>query len=258
MEFSFDVLQVARHRYAPDAFRDFIGFNVARDLLSRAFRDTYSLDLHDLFPDLDLALSTYRYAVSRLIPQMTRVAWKVNQSEFKKISPRIARKDFVYDLSEASFRKHWSQKYQKSGIGTRILAFLIGILPKIGPLKVLSFKAPTPQTEAFFETSFDRTLTQYRSLLQQAGRQQLHLDNLDFDTGAPTRPGEYAMADEAYASLALKLAAKDPATIDAKVRQDVLQFFHDPNLPFTLKTRDPKKWKRTLAAVDKLKTETQP
>ena len=63
------------------------------------------------------------------------------------------------------------------------------------------------------------------------------------------------MADQAYAYLANKLAAKDPAAVDAKVRQDVLQFFSDPNLPFTLKTRNPKQWKQTLEAVDKLQAE---
>jgi len=100
-----------------------------------------------------------------------------------------------------------------------------------------------------------RSLNEYRRLLQEAGQGQLRLPNLDFDTGAPTRPGEYAMADEAYASLAIKLAANDPATVNADVRRDVLKFFSDPNLPFTLKTRNPKRWKQTLEAVDKLKAE---
>jgi len=255
VEFAFDVVQMSRRRYAPEDFREFIGFNVARDLLNRAFRDTYSLDLDDLFPNLDLALGTYRYAVGRLIPEMTRVAWKLKKSELKKSSLGIRRADFVFDLSEASYRKRWSQKYQKSGPGTRILALLISILPKIGPLKVLSFQAPTPRTESLFETSFVRTLDEYRRLLQQAGRQDLRLANLDFDTGAPTRPGEYAMADEAYANLAIKLSAKQPAAVGADVRQDVLKFFGDPNLPYTIKTRNPKQWKQTLEAVDKLKAE---
>lgn len=253
VEFGFDVMQVSRHRYAPDEFREFIGFNVATDLLNRAFHDTYSLDLNDLFPNLDLALGSYRYAVGRLIPEMTRVAWKLKKQELKKTGGSIKRQDFIFDLSEASYRKHWSQKFQKSGPGTRILAFLIAILPKVGPLKALSFKAPTPQTESLFEASFVRSLNEYRRLLQESGQAHRGMANLDFDTGAPTRPGEYAMADEAYANLAIKLAAKNQAAVDAKVRQDVLGFFSDPSLPFTLKTRHPKQWKQTLEAVAKLK-----
>jgi hypothetical protein len=226
---------------------------VATDLLNRAFHDTYSLDLNDLFPNLDLALGSYRYAVGRLIPEMTRVAWKLKKQELKKTGGSIKRQDFIFDLSEASYRKHWSQKFQKSGPGTRILAFLIAILPKVGPLKALSFKAPTPQTESLFEASFVRSLNEYRRLLQESGQAHRGMANLDFDTGAPTRPGEYAMADEAYANLAIKLAAKNQAAVDAKVRQDVLGFFSDPSLPFTLKTRHPKQWKQTLEAVAKLK-----
>ena len=48
-EFGFDVLQVAAGRYAPDGYRDFIGFQVSRDLLERAFLDTYGMEMKDVF-----------------------------------------------------------------------------------------------------------------------------------------------------------------------------------------------------------------
>jgi len=37
-EFGFDVLEVAKGRYAPDAYRDFIGFEVSKPLLDKLFR----------------------------------------------------------------------------------------------------------------------------------------------------------------------------------------------------------------------------
>src|ERR1700758_451569 len=43
-EFGFDVLEVAKGRFAPQAYHDFIGFDVATGVLQRAFRDTYGLD----------------------------------------------------------------------------------------------------------------------------------------------------------------------------------------------------------------------
>src|SRR5262249_31217273 len=76
VEFGFDVMEVARNHYAPQAYHDFIGFKVARPLLERAFRKTYSLEITDVFGDLDLALNTYRKAVSAVIPIMTRAAWE--------------------------------------------------------------------------------------------------------------------------------------------------------------------------------------
>lgn len=252
VEFGFDVLQVARGSYAPKAYHDFIGFEVAKPVLERAFRDTYSLDLTDVFNDLDLSLGTYRHAVSGLIPNITKVAWDMKKKDLEKSQPGITRRKFVYNLSRASYRKEWDNKYERPGIGARIVAFLIRILPKVGPLKALSFKVPTPQTEKMFEASFDKTMDLYRSLLTEQENKQLSLENRDFDTGKPTQPTEYKMADDAYAKLAVKLADKDPANVDPAVRKSILAFFSNTDLPFDTK-KDPKEWAKTLAAIDKLK-----
>src|SRR5579862_5201910 len=76
-EFGFDVLQVAQGRYAPDRYRAFIGFQVAKPLLERAFLDTYGMKMTDIFASLDLALGSFRYSVGSIIPGMTRVAWQL-------------------------------------------------------------------------------------------------------------------------------------------------------------------------------------
>src|SRR5580692_5404576 len=54
-EFGFDVLQVAQGRYAPDRYRAFIGFQVSKPVLERAFLDTYGLEMKDIFVNEDLA-----------------------------------------------------------------------------------------------------------------------------------------------------------------------------------------------------------
>ena len=69
VEFSFDVLQVARGTYAPKAYHDFIGFKVSKELLERAFKDTYGLELKDVFKSLDLAIGTYRHTSAPLFPR---------------------------------------------------------------------------------------------------------------------------------------------------------------------------------------------
>jgi hypothetical protein len=252
VEFGFDVLQVARGNYAPKAYHDFIGFQVSKDLIDRAFRDTYGLELKDVFSNIDLAIGTYRHTVSAIIPEMTRVAWNLKKDELIKAQPGVTRRQFVYNLSRASYHKDWDGTFEKPGIGSRILSFFIRILPKVGPLKSLAFKAPTPVTEKLFQDSFDKTMDGYRTLLKEQDARQLQLANRDFDTGKPTTPGEYRMADNAYAKLAQKLADKDPATVPADVRENVLAFFGDLNGPFRTKD-DPKQWQSTIAAVEKLK-----
>src|SRR6185295_3509090 len=103
VEFSFDVLQVARGSYAPDTYHDFIGFRVSKELLERAFKDTYGLELKDVFTSLDLAIGTYRHTVSAIIPEMTKVAWKLKRDDLIKAQPGITRRKFIYNLSRASY-----------------------------------------------------------------------------------------------------------------------------------------------------------
>jgi Zinc dependent phospholipase C len=255
VEFSFDVLQVSRGNYAPQSYHDFIGFQVAKGSLERAFRDTYSLEMKDVFKDVDLALGTYRRAVSVVIPELTRAAWHIKSKDLQKTSPGVTRRKFVYNVSRASYRKEWDGKWQEAGIGMRILVFLVRILPKVGPLKALAFKPPTAQTESLFQTSFDRTLSRYRGFLKQGDLSKLQLPDLNFDTGEPTRPTAYHMADDCYAKLVIKLADHDLATMDPKLREDILAFYKDLDQPFATRT-DPKAWKKTLAALDKLKAQT--
>jgi hypothetical protein len=48
VEFSFDVVQVAGGAYLPQAYHDFIGFQVAKPLLERAFLETYGIQMKDV------------------------------------------------------------------------------------------------------------------------------------------------------------------------------------------------------------------
>ena len=257
VEFGFDVLQVAHGSYAPQAYHDFIGFEVAKDVLERAFYQTYSLHLTDVFSDVDLALGTYRHTVSSLIPSMTKVAWNLQKKDLVKSTPGITRRRFVYNLSKSSYRKEWSGRYEKPGVGARIIAFFLRILPKIGPLKTLAFKPPTPETDRLFMASFDRTMAEYRNLLRQSGSARFQLVNRNFDTGAPTRPTEYHLADDTYSKLAVKLAGHDAASIDPRMRQDILEYFSNLSLPFAGK-KDKDDWKETVSAVEALKSKTAP
>lgn len=253
VEFGFDVLQVARGNYAPKAYHDFIGFKVSKEVMDRAFRDTYALELKDVFANLDLAIGTYRHAVSEVIPGMTHVAWKLNKKELVKARPGLTRRQFVYNLSRASYHKEWDKNYERPGTRASILAFLFRIVPKVGPLKYLAFKPPTQATDKLFEASFDKTMDAYRALLAEQNARRLQLANRDFDTGKPTQPGEYRMADDAYAKLAVKLADKEPATVPPDVRANVLAFFSDLNQPYRTKEDNPKEWEAAVAAVGKLR-----
>jgi hypothetical protein len=172
-EFGFDVLQVAQGRYAPDRYRAFVGFQVSKPVLERAFRDTYGLELKDVFGSLDLALGTFRYSVGSLIPGMTRVAWQLKKDEVTKEVPGMTRQRFLYNLSRASYEKEWGTEYHKPGIRTRLVAWVLRIIPKVGPFKSLAFRAPTPEVEKLFMASFNATVENYRALLDNVKSDRL-------------------------------------------------------------------------------------
>src|SRR5450631_1422473 len=93
-EFGFDTVQVARNRYASQQYHDFIGFQVSKPLLERVFPIVYGLELKDVLPREDLAISSYRYSVSRVIPEMTEVALQTHKKELMSETPDFAKQKF--------------------------------------------------------------------------------------------------------------------------------------------------------------------
>jgi hypothetical protein len=247
VEFSFDVVQVARGQYAAQAYHDFIGFRVAKPVLAKAFQDTYSLTLEQVFKDLDHALSTYRYAVSSLIPEMTKTAWVAKKDEILKLQSQMTGRRYVYRYPHRTYRKEWDGKYDRPGPGARFLAWLIQILPKIGPLKTLAFKVPTPAAEKLFLDSFAGTLQRYHTLLDETDKNETQFPNENFDIGKPTRRGDYRMADGAYEKL-LERIHPSLSQIPKDLRADILRFYGASGEPATIDAR---------AALSALRQQTQ-
>ncbi len=250
-EFGFDVLEVARGRYAPDSYHDFIGFGVSVPLLEQAFQETYSLELKDVLSNEDKALNSYRHDVSQVLPKATRVAWSLKKNEIMKDQPGITKKKFLYNLSRASYQKNWGNDYQRPTFGEKVLAFLFRLLPKFGPLKVLQLKTPTPETERLFEASFNAALDRYRKLLGQVAAGHLELPNENFDTGAISGPGKYRLNDEVHARLLDELAKQKFNGVSPEVRAELVDFFGHPDAPYAMK-RKPKDWAKVQAQVEQL------
>ena len=256
-EFGFDVLEIARGRFAPDSYHDFIGFGVSAPLLEQAFQETYGLDLKGVLSDEDKVLGSYRHDVSQVIPKATRIAWTLKKDQIMKDQPGITKNRFLYNLSRASYRKNWGTNYQEPTVGEKILTFFIRILPKVGPLRVLQLRTPTPEAEKMFEASFNATLDRYRQLLNQVGTGQLNLPNDNFDTGEVTGPGKYQLNDETHAKLLDRLAQDNFSGASPQVRAELLEFFGHSDAPYAMK-RKPKEWAKVQAEVEQLKKTVPP
>jgi Zinc dependent phospholipase C len=234
-EFGFDVFQAAKGRYASDAYKGFVGFQVAKPVLERAFLDTYGLRIEQVFFNLDLAIGTYRRAVGTVLPALTRVAWQLKRQEIRKDAPGITRQKFLYNLSRSSFEKNWGATYRRPGVRSRILTGFFHIVPRAGgPFKAFAFKRLTPETERLYMAGFNASIDRYRELLASVGRDRLVLPNDNFDIGQTANAGQYKLADAAYAKLVHKLEGHY-ANLPQDLRSDILAFYRDLSLPIATK-----------------------
>jgi hypothetical protein len=249
VEFGFDVDQVAKGHYAPKAYHDFIGFEVSKSLLERAFARTYSLDMSSVFFRVDLAIGSYRHAVATVIPRTTKVAWHLKRREIQHGDPSETKTKFIYNISNSGYRKEWGDVYEKPDFFARFKALALYLVPRIGPFSSLGFHPPTPAVEQIYMHSFNETLDHYRLLLvaQQEGTLQLPNDNLD--TGGLTGPAVYRLTDQTYANLLDKTSGKP---ISDALRRNILAYYADLEKEFATK-KDPEAWQKALSELDRLK-----
>jgi zinc dependent phospholipase C len=254
-EFGFDMVQVAKNRYASQQYHDFIGFQVSKPLLERTFPIVYGVELKDVLAHEDLAVGSYRFAVSRMIPEMTKIALRTHRKDIMRETPNFAKRKFLYRLSRSDYEKEWGKDYKKDGFKTRLFSVLLRYMPKIGPFKALAFNSPTAQTEDMYFKSINTTVDQYRIFLEQVRTDSLKLANCDFDSGKETKAAEYSLTDETYAKLLGQLAERKFDLTSPDLRDDILNFYSDLSLPLETK-KDSARWQSVLSSLDQLKLVT--
>lgn len=258
MEFGFDVLQTARGNYASQQYHDFIGFNVAKPVLERAFMLTYGQNINDVFNDkLDLAISTFRWAVKSLLPGLTRTAWSLKKNDIQKLNPGMTSRKFHYHIKRREYFNTYGRERDKPKFGNQVMAFIIRILPKVGPLRALKFSPPGPLAEKLFIKSFDTTLVYYNQLLtQMRSGKQPQLPDIDFDTGKPTTQGEYGLTDLTYSQLLLYLQGRKFRDVTPPLQSNILSFYGkaDTTSMVTEYKKYKVDWKKTYVALQQLRT----
>jgi hypothetical protein len=254
-EFGFDMVQVAKNRYASEQYHNFIGFKVSKPLLERVFPIIYGVELKDVLPRADLAIGSYRFAISRLIPEMTRVALKTHKKDMMRETPTLARKKFLYRLSRSDYERDWGKDYMKPGVSVRFVAALLRFMPKFGPFKALAFNNPTPEMEELYFKSINTSVDQYRAFLEDVRTDSLLPPNRDLDDGNITKPGEYSLADDTYAKLLARLSKGKFDRTTTELRVDILRFYSDLSIPIETK-KDKARWQGVLTGLDQLKSMT--
>jgi hypothetical protein len=251
-EFGFDMVQVAKNRYTSDRFHDFIGFEVSRPVLDRAFVQTYGLQLNEVLGDEDRSIGTFRRAISTVIPEMTRVALLNRRADVVRDTPNFDKRKFLYHLSRANYEKQWGRGYRRPGFGSHVLAFILRVIPKVGPASALDFKVPTTKTEDIYIKSVNQTTDNYYSLLHKVRDDGMDFSDTDCDTGRKTAAAEYPLADVTYSKLLQDQSKKQFALMTPELRSNILGFYSNLNAPYHDK-KNRKSWKKTMLALEQLK-----
>jgi hypothetical protein len=190
--------------------------------------------------------------VSQTIPEITRIAWRDKREEIEKLNPGAAQEKFVFNLSRQEYDKAYGTEYQKPSLLARFLGVLYKLVPKVGPLRPLQFKAPSQEAEALFLASFKGTRERFRAALDALGRGRLDLPNTDFDTGKPSAHGEYSLADATYAELLDRLTGHRLASVPDALRRNINAFY--AAAPHKMSSRKERKRaaqiKKSLAALN--------
>ena len=252
VEFSFDVAQAARGRYSFTQYRTLLDFQVATALLNRAFHDTYGLEMSDLFGDEKRAISTYRFAVSQLIPALTEAAWRDQRDEILAVTPAAERANVVFVFRQVDYEDDYGRDYQKPARFARFLAWVYRLVPKVGPLKPLAFTAPTPEVDRLFEDSIARAHARFQVLLRQVRDGRLDLANTNFDTGEPAHAHDYALADETHAEWLEALGKRKFAGASPAVRRTLDAYYRNAAAPDPRDRKARKAWDRTQEELARL------
>ena len=253
VEFAFDVLQTVEGDYTSIAYHDFIGFEVSQSLLERAFTETYGLDLDKIFPSLSLSIETLRWSFKKLFPVLTEAAWDIKKNEILKSHPNATRKAFRYEMSRKDYNREFGKKRKKPGIFPAALSLFIRIIPKVGPIRALKIKDPGPVAEKLYEESFDTVMLNYALALRTCKTGTIDLANIDYDTGKPTVPGEYHLADRNYDLLLTSLEKNDFSLVNDGLKNNITEFYANRVAPVgSRKTR--RNWAKTMHSLRQLRS----
>lgn len=261
-EFAFDVDQMTKEHLAPASYLKHIGLHVSSNLLERAFYETYGLHLSQVLGNKrrTAVIRSYRYAVRSFLPAFAHAEVVLHRNSFLPDPDS----DDVHTLNQriqaAGYNSGTPMARKKPGIRTHLLAFVVIIVPKIGPASDLAIKIPTEETEAKYVASLNKTLDTYEDLVGKLLRSStgkpetiLNLENKDLDTGYSIEPGSYPLTDKTYAVLLDRITAQPAVPAPFGVKRDLLAYYSNPSAPITTK-KDAKAWQRVQSELAILQT----
>jgi Zinc dependent phospholipase C len=250
-EFRFDVLQVAHRHDIPGFLDHAVEFKVPEQFLDRVFRETYGLDLADLFVSYDVGINTYRWGFRTLVNEGTGIAWQLYRQNIQSLEPGITSKQFVRPMSRAEFTQQFGKAFLEPGYFAQFVGFMGNLVPNIGPFKRLPYKPLPLGVQQLYFRAFHNAYQEYVREVGAVANHKAWLMNLNLDTGLIVRAGEYQPADKAYVEL-LHLHAKDHfARMPSALARNLLEHFQNPDVALACEPNQQER-EKTLNEVSEL------
>ena len=280
-EFAFDIFEDAHQRTAPIKYLRHIGLQISMRQLSLAYYQTYGI-----YPNFSgirgkhVNQKAYRFAVRSFIPAIAGALVLIHRNHEPPDVETPEAQALRSEIAAMAAANDWARYRSSPGIGLWLLAGVIRIMPKVGPLQLAAVKGPTPQAEADYQHSLALSTAAMRSMLRRftppdkrrplpnlpaleekteqpsselktSRRAQLvsqvrmdpnhPLPNRDLDTGDVVRPGGYSLTDKTYTDLLHILASQPNLAIPPGIKEDIQAYFANPDAPITTK-KAPQSW----------------
>lgn len=231
-EFAFDVDEISKGRFAPVAYLESVGLQVPVPLLSRSFETIYGIPLRDVLGGSQRPnLFGYRLAVHHLLPRIAAAEALLHGRDMPADTPGPGFDRMVQALRQSGYDNGWQRFRSAPDLGTRLLAGLVYLTPKIGAPTMLAIKGPTPETEQDYVQSMDRSIDTMSFLLattiNNPAAEAEHLANRDLDTGQDVQPGAYRLTDKTYQGLLHRLSRHAGYRVSPALKQNIALYYRD-------------------------------
>lgn len=269
VEFAFDIDEIGKHHLAPIEYLRHIGLRVPTHQLALAFYQTYGItDDFSAGERHRFNEGEYQFATRKFIPRVAYAVALMRRGKEVTEPDTPDAKEIEKEAAEAATLYDWAAYRKKAGFETHLIAFVLTILPKVGPLSMVAVKGPSEAAETDYMHSMVDSTAALRHrvvLFTPVDKRDLRsasaasktdalgppnpehiLPNRDLDTGMVVKPGGYPLTDETYATLLHRLTRNPSQPIPPGIKTDIQAYYADPNAPIATK-RKPRKWAQVQA-----------
>ncbi len=254
-EFAFDVEQEQLDRMAPRGYIEQVHLYVPLRLLKQAFAQTYGLSLRSVLGPTPTAIKSYRSSLTGILPDVAHAETLLHKKSFPPEEKTPAFAEYQARQAAVERENNWAAMRGPLGFKIHVLAGLIWLTPKLGPLSTLAVRGPSAETNRWYIESRNRSAARYAQLLarlQRHPRAPLTLPNRDLDTGDLVHPGGYALTDKTYAKLLGRITKNPDHPVPAGLKHDVLAYYANPNAPIVTK-KHPRAWRKVQRELTTLR-----